>query len=269
MKLTSILSRIMFCTPLMAQSQPALPPITASTGDEYLDYLAELLGNADEMETVGTVAVIPVKGILALDAAPIETALAGICDYERVARDLQTALADKSITGIVLNIDSPGGQATGALELASQIADAVQQKPIVAWTDTVMCSAAYYIAAGCSAIVATPSAIVGSVGSYMTLYDVSEMFAKMGIETVLLASGEHKGAGQPGTSLSEEQTTHLQSVIDALGLQFRNFVKLHRDVKNEDLRGQYFEGDRALALGFLDDTGSLPDAIALARNVTV
>ena len=116
-------------------------------------------------ERVGDIAVVPIQGVL--DKRVSEMAKSsGAMGMDDIEKMLGEALTDDSISGILLDVDSPGGSVTGVPELAAKIAAASNQKPIVAYTDSLMASAAYWLSAGANAIFAAESATVGSIGVY-------------------------------------------------------------------------------------------------------
>ena len=96
------------------------------------------------------IAVIPVVGTLVKRAMGIQAA-SGLMSYDEIDDRLDAALADPQIGGILLDLDSPGGEAGGVFELAQRIRAASAIKPIWAHANDAAYSAAYAIAAACSA----------------------------------------------------------------------------------------------------------------------
>jgi protease-4 len=130
-----------------------------------------------------------------------------------------------------------------------------------------MCSAAYWLASGASAIVATPSADVGSIGVYLPVLDVTGYYDNLGVKVELLKSGDLKAPGFPGTSLSDAQRADLQAGVDAVYGMFTRHVKAHRRTGDEAMRGQSMMGEQAHAVGLVDSLGMLWDATKLARDL--
>jgi len=87
-------------------------------------------------------------------------------------RNLRAALADPKVRAAVLRIDSPGGTTTGTDDLAAEVLTANQKKPIVAYGEDLMASAAYYVASQAEEIVATKATEIGSIGVF-TVVDVA------------------------------------------------------------------------------------------------
>jgi len=209
------------------------------------------------------VAVIPVFGVIGKRLSAMEMACGG-CDIDSLATAFDAANADANISAIVLHIDSPGGTVQGVPELAQHIAT-TKAKPVRAVSDTMIGSAAYYIAAAADEIVTTPTAQVGSIGTALAVKEATGN-AEPNSPTRLrvFRSGEHKlmGADKP---LTEAQAAAMQARVDLLGDQFRAFVSAQRGrrVEAETMQGLSYFGDEAVARGLSDRVvQSLAQAIA-------
>jgi signal peptide peptidase SppA len=221
----------------------------------------------EDREPDGGVAVIPISGIIDHDVTPLD-ALFGSVDVDDIRDDIEDAIANPEVSAIVLDFDSPGGVITGVPELAEFVAEASKSKPIVAFTDSMMCSAAYWIAAGASAIVASPSSDVGSIGVYIPVMDVSGFYERNGVKVEIIKAGDLKAAGYPGTSLSEDQREDLQTGVDAVYQMFRGHVAANRrGATDSAMRGQSVLGASAVAAGLVDGVGMLWDAKKLAADL--
>lgn len=202
--------------------------------------------------TVGTTAIIPIKGVITSGLHPIYRVI-GFADTEQIAGWIRAAVANPLVEEILLRIDSPGGMVTGTPELAAAVAAADRIKPVIAHTSGMMDSAAYWIASQARAICCTPSADVGCVGVYQLYYDQTAYLATMGIKASIFKSGDLKAAGHPDIPMTEAQAAHVQAEIDAIGVQFRAAVTARRDIDEDSMRGQSFLGTEALARGLVDD----------------
>ena len=202
--------------------------------------------------TVGTTAIIPIKGVITSGLHPIYRVI-GFADTEQIAGWIRAAVANPLVEEILLRIDSPGGMVTGTPELAAAVAAADRMKPVLAHTSGMMDSAAYWIASQARAICCTPSADVGCVGVYQLYYDQTAYLATMGIKASIFKSGDLKAAGHPDIPMTEAQAAHVQAEIDAIGVQFRAAVTARRDIDEDSMRGQSFLGTEAFARGLVDD----------------
>lgn len=180
---------------------------------------------------------------------------------------LKAALADSRVSSILLVLDSPGGHVAGTADLAADVVAANLEKPVVAFVEDLCCSAAYWVASGARAIYANnPTAVVGSIGVYMAVPDVSAAFAKEGIVVHLVTTGPLKGAGAWGTPITEEHLKAWQvEVDDTMGL-FEKAVRAGRSMTAPQFAavsdGGVWVATKAKDLGLIDGIRTLDAVIA-------
>lgn len=215
-----------------------------------------------DYDVIDGVAVLPIKGVISKDISDMER-MSGAVDVEDVDAMLRSAMSRGDVDAIVLRVNSPGGSVDGVPELADAVAAASQIVPVFAYADGLMASAAYYIAAGATAIYASRSAEVGSIGVYIALLDQSAAYAQQGYKRDIIKSSDTpmKAAGYPGTSLTPEQRAVWQSQVDFLYGEFSGFVRAHRSVQDIALDGRTFLAPFAAEAGLVDSVASLQDAI--------
>lgn len=205
-----------------------------------------------DYEVVGDVAVISGVGMLMKGASNLAK-VCGACSPEDIEADFKKAIADESVNSIVFYANSPGGHVRGIPELAAKMAKWNAQKRVRVFTDGMLCSAMYYLAAGCHSIYATATADVGSIGVLMVYEDESGAYAQQGIKPVVFAGGRLKGQGTPGTSLSPEMVAHLTERTQLLYDQFTGHVSAYRKrVQPDTMQGQSFLGVQAAQNGLID-----------------
>jgi len=198
-------------------------------------------------------------------------AMSRLTSYKAIGAALDGAAADPKVRGIVLDIDSPGGEAAGAMETAAAVRAVAARKPVVAFVDSLAASAAYAIAAGASEIVATPSATLGSIGVVWLHLDRSAALKTRGVRPTLLHAGAYKTDGNSLQALPDDARARIQAQIDGVYGLFLDSVGLHRPpLGREGARATnagLFLGARAVDAGLADRVGGL-DAVraALARK---
>lgn len=221
---------------------------------------------SDQVLMLDAVAVVPLYGVLGIGWDEWELAAGGI-DVLEVEETVRALMESAEVEAIVLDFDSPGGMHQGTVELAEYLAEAKVEKPIFSFTRTMMCSAAYYLAAGTDAIYASKSAVVGSIGTYIPMMDMSGLYEKLGLKAEVIADGKYKGAGYPGTSLSKEQRAQLQDVVNYASRAFKNHVlQYRRDVAEETMQGQAFWGEQGPETGLTDSVATLGQTIGDVRK---
>lgn len=209
---------------------------------------------------VGDVAVIEACGVVTYKPSWWSMYFGGMSIME-MQQQLQTALADPAVKTIVFHWDSPGGVVDMVPEFADLVFQARGQKPILSIADTMICSAAYWIAAQTDAIHASTSARIGSIGVYLEHDDISAMLEKAGIKVTLIAHGDHKVDGNSYEPLSDAVKADLKADVDEVGVEFEAAVARGRGVTSKVVvatfgQGKVFRGKKAIALGLADKGGT-------------
>jgi protease-4 len=170
---------------------------------------------------------------------------------------------DPDVKNTLFHYNSPGGTVTGVYEAGSIISKL--SKPTFAYTETQMCSAAYWLGSKSTNIIATPSASLGSIGVYMALIDSSEKMQKEGLKLDLIKSGEFKAMGiKP---LTESERAILQERVEQIHDQFRQEVNMKRSVSAEYMEGLTYTGVESIENGLSDAlVYSLPEALEIINS---
>ena len=142
-----------------------------------------------------------------------------------VREALRRTGGDSAVNGILLLVDSPGGSVAGTGELAEEIRATAEKKPVYAHVEGMAASAAYWILAFASRITASPTSLVGNLGVYAVLTDSSKAADMQGLKVHVVASGALKGAGEPGTPVSQDLLAETQEIVDAMAKEFFDAVK--------------------------------------------
>ena len=205
------------------------------------------------------IAVIPVHGSLVKRSLGIEAA-SGLTSYGEIANMLDAAMADPQVRGILLDIDSPGGEASGSFELARRVREVAAQKPVWAVANDAAYSAAYAIAASAQRLFVTETGGVGSIGVIALHVDQSVKDAKEGYHFTAITAGAHKNDYSPHEPLSDAAKTELQGEVDRLYSIFTEHVAAMRGLDLAAVRtteaGLYF-GTNAVAQGLADGVQTL------------
>lgn len=214
--------------------------------------LMELPGQTPEPKVSGTPGLVQMKGPMIREGDDWARFF-GMCCMDQVALEITSAVEDASVDEIILMIDSPGGTANGTDELAEVVREAAQVKPVTAFTAGMMASAAYRVGVEATALFATPSSMLGSVGAMVPHMDVSAGRERMGMKLQIFRSGELKAPGAMGTSLTDVQADRLQEQVDILGQRFVEAVSEARPQVSFDMfDGRLIFGHESEALGASD-----------------
>lgn len=217
-----------------------------------------------DYEVQNGVALIPVVGTLVRRTVGLE-AQSGLTSYGLIAERLDAALADNAVKGILLDIDSPGGEAGGVFDLADKIFAARKVKPIWAVANDEAFSAAYAIAAATDKIYLSRTGGVGSVGVIAVHLDQSVAEADAGIKYTAVFAGEHKNDLSPHEPLSDPARAQLQAEVDRVYALFTESVARMRGIDLSAVKATeaalYF-GEQSLAVGLADRIGTMGDALS-------
>lgn len=233
------------------RAEPRAAGLTNSRGQRFQRIFAGERGRLYNL--AGDAAVIPVYGVLAKNISAFEESCGGGTDINPIGAALAQAVAAKEIKTIVFDFSSPGGAVTGIRELGASIAAAAQVKPTYAFSDSQMCSAAYWLGSQCAEIYVSPSATIGSIGVYLAWLDETVALQLAGLRLEYFGAGEHKAAGLPGKPLTPAQRDLLQARVDDIYKTFTAAVSAKRpEVSRATMQGQVFTGEKALAAGLVD-----------------
>ena len=203
------------------------------------------------------IAVIPVHGIITA-RTDLFTFLMGGTGLDILARDIQTALDDDDVKGIMLDFDSPGGVAVGPSEMAAIIHNATLWKPVWAYVGRSCCSAAYWLASATDRIVVEKTAMLGSIGVVSSV-PVQESADADGYKQIEIVSSNAKNK-RPDPRTPEGLDT-IRSELDALESEFIDAVANYRNVSVETVKSDFGQGgvligDAAINAGMADSMGT-------------
>ncbi|MEM9681648.1 MAG: S49 family peptidase [Pseudomonadota bacterium] len=216
------------------------------------------------------IAVIEVTGSLAHRQWHLGKS-SGVMGYDGIGAQLDSALEDPDVQGIMLDIHSAGGEVSGAFQLGDRIFEARQQKPIIAMADEMAFSAGYVLAAAANEVwLASETAAVGSVGVVMVHFSFEQFLKAEGVKPTIIHAGAHKADGNPYEDLSEEVLASFQEKIDAVYDVFVGRVARWRGLSEGEVRrteANVFMGRSAVDVGLAEGVIAPADAFtALAAE---
>ncbi|WP_223428841.1 S49 family peptidase [Tateyamaria pelophila] len=223
-------------------------------------------GSVSSLRVANGVAILPIVGSLVNRGAWIG-ANSGLVSYEGIAAQLREAQADPEVHAILLDIDSPGGEATGMFATANLVRAVNEVKPVVAFVNDVAASAAYGIASAASEIIVSPTSMVGSIGVVLTHLDRSGELEDRGVKPTLIHAGAHKVDGNPFGPLPDAVRADLQAEVLKIYDQFAGLVAEGRAgrISAAAIRAteaRTYLGADAIAQGLADRMASLDEVIA-------
>lgn len=219
--------------------------------------------------------LLPIQGIItsAIDDSRFGP---GTCIAERIQEQLRLAARDKKIKAIILEIDSPGGGVTASDIIYQSIKSFKKvhpDMPVIALMKDTAASGAYYIAMATDHVMAHPTTITGSIGVISVFIVLEDLLGKIGVQTVVIKSGQAKDVGSPFRKMTDEEKEYLQKIIDEMYQRFLGIVvEGRKDVLGRDkikalADGRILTGQKAYEQKLVDAIGYLEDAINKAKSL--
>jgi signal peptide peptidase SppA len=221
----------------------------------------------------GNLAVVNISGSLTPQNRPYNQYI-GVVSYDEIRNSVFAALETDGIEGIVLDMDTPGGAASGVSELGDFLREVSDKyMPIYTYVGTTMASGGYWLGSVGKEIYASKLATVGSIGVVTVHADYSKMYKQDGIEITVLRSGEFKALGSPYEKLDDKARSQIQSQMDTIYDVFLETVAENRGtsvkaLKETSAEGRVFIGSESVEVGLVDYISSFDMAIeAISKKV--
>ena len=206
-------------------------------------------------------AIIPVRGTL-VQRNGLHP-YSGMTGYDGIRCKFLGAIEDAGVKGIVLDIDSPGGEVAGVFDLADTIRAARGAKPVWAILNEVAYSAAYCLASAADTITIPRTGGAGSIGVIALCVDMSQALDKAGIVVNVIAHGKRKADGNEFQPLPKEARARFQADVDTIGLLFEETVARNRGMPASavrDTEASTFLGSAAVKLRLADRVAAPDEA---------
>jgi|GEM_PF-2887532 len=217
--------------------------ITSDGYDALIDQITEALQNAEPIELTEEpehvvsmiqssqtetgkqqyVTVIPISGPLIRKSTWL-TSYMGLSSYLGISLALQAALKDPKCIGVLFDVNSPGGQASGLFDLVDFIYKSREIKPIISLSNASAYSAAYAILSAAKETYVVRDGGVGSIGVIMRHFDYSGMLEQDGIKVTSIFAGKRKDDFSPYKPLSKTALKRAQDMVDETYNQFAETV---------------------------------------------
>ena len=216
----------------------------------------------------GTIAVINIIGVIDGSGSEME----GAGKLRQVSEQLDAVEADPSIKAVLFQVDSPGGGLTPSDILHNRVKKLRDQgRHVLFWTGSLMASGGYYVASGGEGIMASPTAIVGSIGVIMHRFQVEGLMDKIGVKSDPIMAGRRKDIGSPFRDMTPEEREIFQRSVDHAHNRFIDIVaegrKLDRSKVEKLADGSIFTAQDSLDNGLVDRIGYVGDAVAWAEEL--
>lgn len=215
-------------------------------------------------DMIGNIAIIPVEGSLVHKGSWIGSN-SGDTSYEGIQTQVARAMRDSQVKGVAFEVDSYGGEVSGAFETSDMIFALSQAKPTIAILSDCAFSAGYLMASAARSIVLPSAGAAGSIGVITMHTDISQALEASGVKVTILAAGAHKADGNPFQPLPEDVAAKIKAELEDLRQIFAGKVGAYRGArfnfqKAMATEAECYSGTAAVAAGLADATGHPSDA---------
>jgi len=198
------------------------------------------------------IAEISINGPLMKRVPWVLSFLFGIQSMEIIGNVFNAALNDKDIDAIFLDIDSPGGSVDGTQALADIVYNGRGKKPILAFANGTMASAAYWIGSGADTIVlADSTSRIGSIGTVGVHFQYAEQAKQKGIQIHVFHSGQYKRIGNVFEKLTKKDIEYIDGQFEYLHNIFISGVEknIGRTLSSDAREARIYIGKQAVDAG--------------------
>ena len=187
--------------------------------------------------------------------------------YERndILEKIDKLDKDMSAQGLLLIINSPGGTFVSSKEIFDSIKNIGKRIPTAVYMKEMATSGGYLVSLGAERIFSNQGTITGSIGVILQTADMSELLKKIGVNPVIVKSGELKSVPNPLEKINQNQIQYVEKIISLMQKEFLNILKDTRDISSEVIDlvsdGRILTGGQAKSMNLIDEIGSERDAI--------
>ncbi|WP_238046362.1 signal peptide peptidase SppA [Enterococcus mundtii] len=193
-------------------------------------------------------------------------------NHEDFLKQIEAIEADESVSGVLLEVNSPGGGVYESAEIANLLNEVRTERdlPMYVSMKNMAASGGYYISAQADKIFATEETVTGSIGVIMSGLNYSGLLEKIGVEDTTVKSGALKDMGSATRPETEQDHAVLQAYIDNAYNRFVKVVSEGRNKSEDEVKkvadGRIYDGVQAKEAGLVDEIGYPTDALAAMRE---
>ena len=184
--------------------------------------------------------------------------------------ELENINKSSNAKALLVNINSPGGTFVSSKEIYDKIKEISKKVPVVTYMREMATSGGYLVSLASQKIFSNIGTITGSVGVILQTAEITTLLKKIGINPIVIKSGDLKATPNPLEGVSEKDSEYLNDIIKSMQLEFLNLLSENRDIESETLRvisdGRIFTGKQAKELNLVDFIGSKNDAIQWLKD---
>ncbi len=234
--------------------------------------LDEYYKNIEKVKNADKIALIVANGGITMGSSDGFSS-----DYispEEIIYQIEEAIEDDSIKGVILRVDSPGGSALASEIIVEKLTKLQEKKPLYVSMGSVAASGGYYISSNADKIFANKNTITGSIGVVMMSFNLEEFYEKIGLNWESIERGKTLDLFDLTEESSEEEIELLRNSATRTYDEFKARVASGRGMKMEEVeniaQGKVYTGVEAKEIGLVDEIGTLEETIeTLAKELNL
>ena len=177
---------------------------------------------------------------------------------------------DNSVKALLVSVNSPGGTFVNSKEIFDSLVEIGDLMPTAVYMREMATSGGYLLSSGAGRIFSNQGTITGSIGVILQTANISNLLNKIGVDPIVIKSGELKAVPNPLEKVDENQVSYIQSVISSMQDEFLNIIKSKRNISDESIDqisdGRILSSKKAAELNLIDEIGTETDAIAWLKK---
>ena len=193
-----------------------------------------------------------------------------IKDRNDILEQLKDLDNDQNVKGLITIINSPGGTYVGSKEIHESIKKLSKKIPTVAYMKEMATSGGYLVSLSSDRIFGNEGTITGSIGVILQTANISQLLGKLGINPIIIKSGDLKAVPNPAEEIDEKKLNYLKDIINKMQKEFLNLVKKSRNIPISTLDlvsdGRIVTGKQAKDLKLIDAVGTENDALSWLKK---
>lgn len=237
--------------------------------------LVRLMSGAQKRNSTRRIALVPALGSITMSSDGPFGGGSGIT-AAAMTRTIKRLRNDDDVRAIVLRMDSPGGSPLASDLIWREVMLARRQKPVIVSIAGMSASGGYYIASGATKIVASRTAIVGSIGVFGGKVVLSQALENLGISNFTVAASSDEGADARSQHLSpltpwddatrERVRETMTGIYDLFVSRVAEGRGMDPQAVYKTAEGEIFLAQTGIERGLIDEIGGLARAIEIARK---
>ena len=191
---------------------------------------------------------------------------------ETIIDNIKKIKKNKNIKSVILYVNSGGGSAFASDLITRELELLQKEKPLTVYMSDVCASGGYYISMPADTLIASEGSIVGSIGVFGILPELSGLVKeKLKISIDHIKTNKNTGEINFFRPLNDDEEKLIQRGINQVYVDFLNVVSKGRNIETQEVdklaRGKVYYGDKGKEINLIDIIGNFNDAIDIAAKL--